>query len=281
MQLRPHYGGPPILTIEGPVDDQREPLLRQRRRLHGALAALTHDEWKRASRCEGWTVQDVVAHLISTNTFWATSIVAGRAGTPTRILAAFDPVATPALLVEPMRSMSPDEVLRQFTETNQSLFDAVESLDDQGWRALGESPVGHVSMRLLAHHALWDAWIHERDILLPLGLTPAEENDEISSCLRYVAAVAPVFALISDPRCRGSLLIDATDPATRFVVDVDATVSVRAGSTVEASATLTGSVVDLIEMLSLRTPFEHLLPPDSRWLVDGLATVFDTTLEHT
>ena len=30
-------------------------------------------------------------------------------------------------------------------------------------------------MRLLASHALWDGWVHERDIALPLGLTPPEE----------------------------------------------------------------------------------------------------------
>ena len=35
-----------------------------------------------------------------------------------------------------------------------------------------------MSVRLLAHHALWDAWVHERDIALPLGRTPDVEPDD-------------------------------------------------------------------------------------------------------
>ena len=84
-------------------------------------------------------------------------------------------------MVEPMRSMSPAATLEQFVETNQALFDAIESLDVDGWSTVAESPAGHVPIRLLASHALWDAWVHERDILLPLGMVPAEEPDEIAS----------------------------------------------------------------------------------------------------
>jgi uncharacterized protein (TIGR03083 family) len=280
MQISPRYDGPPVFAIEGAVDDQREPLLRQRRRLQDALASLTAEQWRAPSRCAGWSVQDVVAHLVGTNSFWAMSIRAGLAGSPSRVLAVgFDPATTPDLMVAPMRALSPAETLEQFVETNLSLFEAVEALDDTGWSTVAESPAGHVPIRLVAHHALWDAWVHERDILLPLGLVPAEEPDEIVSSLRYVAAVAPVLAFSSDPTRRGALVIDATEPDVQLVIEVDTTVVERHGPALADAIRISGRAVDLVDMLSIRAPFDLAVPEDNRWLLDGLETVFDTRIE--
>jgi len=279
MQLSPRYDGPPVFSADGPVDDQREPLLRQRRRLQDALASLTDEQWRSPSRCAGWSAQDVVAHLIGTNSFWAMSIAAGLAGSPTRVLAAFDPATTPDQMVAPMRSMSPAETLQQFVETNAALFDVVASIDDAGWSTVAESPAGHVPMRMVASHALWDGWVHERDILVPLGLAHVEEPDELDSCLRYVAALAPVLAFQSDATRKGALVIEATEPDVTVVVEVDATVVIRGGPAPPGAVRLAGRAVDLVDMLSIRTPFDQPVPDDSRWLVEGLAAVFDANLE--
>lgn len=279
MQLSPRYDGPVMLAVEGPVDDQREPLLRQRRRLQDTLATLTDEQWLHPSRCAGWTVQDVIAHLIGTNSYWAMSIQSGLAGSPTRVLAAFDPAKTPDLMVAPMRSLRPAEILEQFVDTNQSLFDIVESLDDAGWSTIGESPAGHVPIRLVMNHALWDSWIHERDILLPLGLAHAEEHDELASCLRYVAAVAPVLAFQSDATRCGALAIEATEPDITVVIEVDATIVVRGGPAPTGALRLSGRAVDLVDMLSIRAPLDQPVAPQSRWLIEGLATVFDAEVE--
>jgi uncharacterized protein (TIGR03083 family) len=279
MQLTPHYDGPPVFTIDGPADDQREPLVRQRRRLQEALADLADEDWKRPSRCDGWTIQDVVAHLNGTNSFWTLSISAGLAGSPTRVLAACDPVAPPELMVASTRTTAPAENHDPFAETNASLFEVVESLDHEGWSAIGESPAGHVTMRALAHHALWDSWVHERDVLLPLGIAPVEEVDELTSCLRYVAGIAPTLARMTDSTRRGSLVIDATDPDVHVVVEVGETVAVRGGAAPHDAVRLAGRTVELIDMLSIRAPFDHVVPDDGRWMFEGLATVFDTTLQ--
>src|SRR5690348_3633075 len=114
MQLQPRYGDDPILAVETTLADVSVPTLRQRRRLAELLATLDGDQWAASSRCAGWSVQDVTSHLVTTNRFWAASITAGRAGTPTQILAAFDPVATPAAMVDAARSLREAEVLDQF-----------------------------------------------------------------------------------------------------------------------------------------------------------------------
>jgi uncharacterized protein (TIGR03083 family) len=276
MQISPRYDGEPILSIEGSADDQRVPLLRQRRRMAAALGALTDDQWAHPSRCEGWSVQDVIAHLVGTNAFWALSIRSGLAGEPTRFLASFDPMATPAQMVAPMRVLAPSEVLEQFVETNQALFDAVAEVDDAGWSMLAEAPPGHLPIRLVAHHALWDSWVHERDVLLPLGIAPDEEADEVVSCLRYVAALAPAFGITADAAQRGALVIDAVDPDTCVVVEVDGSVAVHTGPAPADALRLTGGAVDLVDVLSIRAPLTHPVPEHQRWLVAGLAEVFDT-----
>ena len=65
MKLSPRYESPPIIAIDGPFDDQRVPVMRQRRRLEATLTGLDADAWSAPSRCDGWSVQDVVAHLVS------------------------------------------------------------------------------------------------------------------------------------------------------------------------------------------------------------------------
>ncbi len=275
MQLTPRYDGPSLLRIELPLGDPAVPMLRQRRRLATLLAELGAEQWAAASRCDGWSVQDVIVHLVSTNQFWAASIGAALGGEPTRILTAFDPVSTPAALVEAAGSLSTADVLDRYVATNEQLAAAVAGLDDDGWAAVGESPLGHVPLQEVALHALWDAWIHERDVMLPLGLAQVEEPDEIAGCLAYAAALGPSFAAAGNLGRTGAIAVEATAPDVRLVVEVGDAVSVHGGDAPPGALRLGGSAVDLVEGLSLRAPLPCPVPDDQRWLLSGLAEVFD------
>ena len=99
-------------------------------------------------------MQDVIAHIVGVNTYWEASVKAGVAGEPLRILANFDPAATPKLMVGSMSSLTSEEVFDQFVASNTGFLGALESLDDHGWSMLAESPPGHVPIRVLASHAL-------------------------------------------------------------------------------------------------------------------------------
>jgi uncharacterized protein (TIGR03083 family) len=275
MLLTPRYDEPSFLHLDVPLGDPGVPLLRQRRRLASLLAEFDDADWAAASRCESWTVQDVVAHLVTTNQFWAVSIGAARGGRPTRFLATFDPVVTADELVGAVRSQSSAEVLDRFVETNEAIAAAVADLDDDGWSALGEAPPGHVPLRAVALHALWDSWVHERDILVPLGRVPVEESDEIAGCLRYGAALSPAFSVARGSTRVGAIEVDATDPDVRFVVEVGDSVVVRTGDAPSDALHLTGAAVELLEALSFRRPLPCPVPDGHQWLLDGLADVFD------
>jgi len=275
MKLTPRYDVPDFLRFEGSLDDPSVALLRQRRRLASTLAELDDAQWGTPSRCDGWSVQDVIAHLVDANRFWAISIAAGRSGEPTRYLATFDPVASPAEMVDGVRSLPSTEVLERFVESNEAVAESVAGLDDDGWSALGEAPPGHVPLCAVALHALWDGWIHERDVALPLGLAPVEDADEIAGSLRYAVCISPALAVAGGSTRQGSIVVEATDPNVRVVVDVGEAVFVHEGDAATGALHLTGSAVELVEALTYRVPLCQPVGDEHEWLFGGLAEVFD------
>ena len=278
MLLTPRYDSTPIITVEPRVPGPH-PIVQQRQRLEGLLGDLAADEWQHPSRCEGWTVQDVVTHLISTNHFWALSITQALAGDPTRFLASFDPVASPAELVDSRRGTSPEETLAELRASNAAMRAAIDALDEATWDLIGEAPPGHVPLRLVADHALWDSWVHERDVALPLGRPPVEDEREILTCLRYAAGLGQAFEVGRGAARGGTAVLEVLDPEARIVVSVDGEqVRVHDGGAPADAEVARLPGVPLLEMLSRRDAGEP--EPDAvRWLVAGVAVVFDQSGE--
>ena len=275
MLLIPRYGTDPVIVLDGDPSAIAEPAIRQRRRLAALLADLDDEQWAHPSRCAGWSSRDVILHLDSTNNFWTFSMAQARHGEPTMFLATFDPVASPVQLVNDVGAISNAETLERFTASTEALVKVLESLDGDGWTTLAEAPPGHISVSALVHHALWDAWVHERDIVLPIDRIPVEEPDEIAACLRYGAALSPAFSLNGGAVGRGTLAVDVTEPDVSFVVEVGDRVSVRAGNDATADMRFTGDAVELLEGLSFRRPLDQEVPEGSAWMLRGLADAFD------
>ena len=229
------------------------PTIRQRRRLAAAVADFTDEQWAHPSRCEGWSARDVIVHLDSTNFFWTLSIAAGLRGEPTMYLSTFDPVASPATSVAQSGDLSFAEVRDRFVESTDTLVRQLEALDTDACTMLAEAPPGHVPISSVLHHALWDAWVHERDILLPVGREPDREADEVRACLRWVAALGPALALSRGEVRTGRLAIEATNPDVEVLVEIDGRVAVTEESG-HADVVLQGDAVELVDALSIRRP---------------------------
>ena len=275
MQLNPRYGDDPIITLDGPGASVLAPAARQRRRLAETLASFTADQWAHPTRCEGWTTREVIAHLDSTNSFWAFSITSGLAGEPTRFLTDFDPVTSPPALIASTAELATDDLLARFTASTVALVALLESIDEPGWQTLAEAPPGHLHISAVAHHALWDSWVHERDVLLPLGLPQEVHDDEVAACLRYAASLSPAFALTLAEQRIGRLAVQVAEPTLSFSVEVDGRAAVHDGAPDVADLVLRGDAVQLLEALSLRAPLEQPVPDDAAWLLRGLAVAFD------
>lgn len=277
MQLTPCYGPDPVIALDGPPAAIAAPAIRQRRRLLEVVAGFDDATWSHPSRCDGWTNRDVIVHLDATNAFWTYSIGEGRRGEPTRFLATFDPVASPAALVAGVGAVGPAQVLDRFAASTESLIELITSLDQHEWTLPAEAPPGHVTIAALLHHALWDSWVHERDIVVPLGLDAAVEADEVLAALRYAAALGPAFAISRGCTSAGRIVLHTTSPDATITVDLDDRVGVvdgERGSGPDA-LTLHGDAVALLEAFSTRAPFDHTVSPDHLWMLGGLHETFD------
>jgi uncharacterized protein (TIGR03083 family) len=274
MQLNPNYSADPMLVLAGDPTAILGPTVRQRRRLAATVAGFTDAEWAQPSRCKGWSSRDVIVHLDGTNFFWTQSIAAGLRGEPTRFLATFDPVKSPAVSVAQSQDRSSAEVRDRFVESTDTLCALLESLGADDWTLLAEAPPGHVTINAVVHHALWDAWVHERDILLPLAADPVVEDDEVTACLRYAAALGPILARSNDDDRRGRLALHATEPDADVLVDIGDRVVVT-DEPADADLILSGTAADLVDALSIRRTMDQAIPTDLAWMLGGLSTVFD------
>ena len=184
-------------------------------------------------------------------------------------------MVTPAKMVDGMQDLSPAAVLEHFGDGVEALADLLGGLDEERWSVVAEAPPGHVSLHALALHALWDAWVHERDIMLPLGLLPVVEADEVRASLRYVAALGPALSATRGSVRTGTLVLDGTDPEAHVVVDAGETVVVSDREAPAGAVRVVGSSVELVEALSFRAPLTSDVAEDDRWLLGDLGTVFD------
>ena len=194
------------------------------------------------------------------------------------MLGGFDPAASPPLLVDQMSALATAQVLEQFVATNDGFLGAITDLDQATWETIAEAPAGYIAIRVLAQHALWDCWIHERDIVLPLAIDPVLCDDEVRTCLRFAASVSPALGLGLGCEVRGSFAVAATDPDVQFVLDVDDTVALVGGTDHGDRPCLRGDAVQLVEALSLRAPMPASAPAEWTDLLAGLATAFDSPI---
>ncbi|WP_181275950.1 maleylpyruvate isomerase family mycothiol-dependent enzyme [Brevibacterium oceani] len=132
----------------------------ERARLLGALEDLSPEQFAQRSLCDGWSVDEVVAHLsAAANTgrwTWIRSIV--RSG--------FDPTKHNARLLSRYRGRSPAETVDNFREAVTATIAPTKDYP----AFLGEVVV------------------HSQDIALPLGIELSPDPEAVASVARYFAA---------------------------------------------------------------------------------------------
>ena len=198
--LRQYYDGVTVV-VDDDLGSLVEPWLRHRLRFTDELSGLTEAQWKAPTRCSNWDARGVVSHLVTVDSFFTMVLSAAQAGNPpTSFIRGFDPSTGTNDLVAPLLELPIETLLDQFVTGTDTLRATVESLHAEQWQSLGEAPFGHMPARLILAHALWDSWLHERDILQPLGLEPAVEEDELLVGTWYTLVVGGLQGgLIDDP----------------------------------------------------------------------------------
>lgn len=180
---------------------------------------LRPEEWDTPTALPGWTVKDVMAHIVGTE-----SALEGQ-GAPAsavdvRSLAHVrnDVGALNEAWVESFRSVAPAEVLAQLRDVTGRRAARLRSMSAEQFEADSWTPAGPGTYGRFMQIRVYDCWVHEQDIRDAVGRPghdsgPAAEQslDEIVRALGYIVgkkAAAPSGSTVT---------IELTGPSGRTV----------------------------------------------------------------
>lgn len=188
--------------------------------IDGLLAALSDEQWQTPTSLPGWTVHDVVAHIIGTEMMLA--------GTPTpeADVAGRDYVhneigALNEKWVEHLRSESPASMLAAFRDITARRKEMLAAMPVGEWNTVTFTPAGPDSYGRFMRVRIFDCWMHEHDIRHAVGRPPTDADlagadsrlalDEMTASMPFVVAKkgqAPAGARV---------LISLTGPVARQI----------------------------------------------------------------
>ncbi|TDC79626.1 maleylpyruvate isomerase family mycothiol-dependent enzyme [Actinomadura sp. 7K507] len=160
--------------------DVFEDLAAEYRQLDAVLGSLTQEQWARPSGADGWTVSDVVLHLVQTEEV----IIAPPSGAGEAFLSGEGTTvdALAADMVSAERGIPPEELLarwRRAAFASPGVLRAHPAGTRLPWVRTSLSP------RTLATTRLAEHWAHALDITVPLGIAYPD-----TARLRHVAWLA-------------------------------------------------------------------------------------------
>lgn len=238
-----------------------------RARLLDRLRSLPDAAWEGATRCDGWSVRDVVTHLITVDQFFGAAWKLGLAGDPPRLLEGFDPNRTPQQVMQAAARPDAATTLAAFEESTDRLIRAAASVPSDRWTMPTEVPPGFVPWTFSLLHAFWDSWVHERDVFVPLGAPGPPEPDEVRLTGLYALVLCGLMHLRAGRTIRFELPLDGPGGGT-YVLDVSG--EVAAGWRPGAASSVGGAVA-VLESITGRGSLGPQLPPG----LDALARVLN------
>ena len=221
--------GPPgagtVVSVPTTVDRDRSiQLLRTQFAVITELAAaLTDDQWAAPTCLPGWTVQDVLSHMVGTEEMLS--------GTPppaadiSHLHHMRNPIAEAnEVWVESMRLLTGPEMVRRWEVITAGRLAALEGMtqaefDAPSWTPVGSDETYGRFMRI--RH--FDCFMHEHDIRFALGLAARTDPDHQASCLDEVATGLGYIVGRRAGMPDGSRVAIALtgEPARTFLIRVD------------------------------------------------------------
>jgi uncharacterized protein (TIGR03084 family) len=187
-------------------------LADQQGELAGLLEQRDDAGWRAPSRCEGWSVQDVVCHLAQTNEMAVASVRGDLPATLARLtegLGAATGVDEGAeLMVRAGRSASPAVVHRRWADSARDQVEAFRAADPHArlqWVA------GELAAATLATTRLAETWIHTCDVAAADGTRPAP-TDRLWHVARLAWRTLPHAFARQDRSLSGPVAFRLTGP---------------------------------------------------------------------
>jgi uncharacterized protein (TIGR03083 family) len=188
--------------------------------IEAVLAGLTDEQWQTPTSLPGWTVRDVVSHVIGTEMMLS--------GTPTPDIDVTgrghvhnDIGALNERWVEHLRGESPQAMLATYRDVIARRKAALTAVTPEDWNTVTFTPAGLDSYGRFMRVRVFDCWVHEHDIRDAIGRNAADDDlsgpdtrlalDELAASMGFVVAKkgkAPDGARV---------LLDLTGPVSRQI----------------------------------------------------------------
>ncbi|WP_329109003.1 maleylpyruvate isomerase family mycothiol-dependent enzyme [Micromonospora sp. NBC_01699] len=237
---------------------------RQRANFINLISKLDPADWNAKSRCPDWSVHDLVGHVINIAELHVISLSGGPGIERFMRHTPFDPNRTPARWLADSPQLSPEatiEKLRSLVEEEREQFAKHPGVPEDGMMVAPTGRQVHWSTRSL--HSLWDAWIHERDVALALGVEPESKPEDFPMITMYGLLIAAgVAAGTGNPQSVTLELRNGGESRYEIGID-DGDVYVVMGtdsgpqghgSTIEVMESLTGRGAGLAQALRAPEP---------------------------
>jgi len=218
------------------VDDILIALASQHRELAEIVDGCTSDDWERPTRCVGWDVASVLAHLALTDEFATASARGeldrygdGLLGSREHQTVSVDDAA--AAQVDAERSAGGDAIRQRWRDASATMRVALRAGDPHQrvtWVA------GKLSLQTLAATRLSECWIHTGDIASALGVT-LPPTDRLRHIARLAWRTLPYAFERADMTLNGPVALELLGPdgeQWRFDPDRPALTTIR-GSAAE------------------------------------------------
>ncbi|WP_283631437.1 maleylpyruvate isomerase family mycothiol-dependent enzyme [Mycolicibacterium poriferae] len=133
--------------------------------LEKLLADLSDGRWKTATALPGWSVQDVVSHIIGTESFLQglpapdIDIDVSALGHVRNEIGAMN-----ESWVHSMRAHSPEQMREELKAILHARRTALEDMSEQVWNEVTFTPAGPDSYGRFMRIRIFDCWMHEHDI---------------------------------------------------------------------------------------------------------------------
>lgn len=176
------------------------------------VAPLDDAGWQQPSRCEGWTIADVVLHLAQTNEMAIGSLQDRFEQVAADLAGDLGPASSvddgAALMVARERGQAPEAVRDRWQQSVVALRHELSTSDPRRrvmWVA------GTLSARTLATTRLTETWIHTGDIAVPLG-RPVATDDRLWHIARLAWRTLPYAFMQAGRTLSGPVAFDLAAP---------------------------------------------------------------------
>ena len=230
----------------------REALHSQRARLVDLFRGFDDDNWSAPTRCTEWSVHDVVRHLADV-TVRLVALLRGDSleGVGFGVVGpgGFDPRTTPDAWLERSAGERPAETIGNFERASAQLLAQVDTLTDEGATITMPWLYGPVPWSIAVLHAFWDAWLHERDIVVPLGRAHESPDIEDRTAATYGLLMSCVPSLLLGASIDEAVVLDGPGGGTFHLAVHDRVVTVRGDEGTRDEEALRGALPDVVDSL--------------------------------